>query len=787
MALGGGGWLWVKSERDARQIALGREVNQALNKAAALLYRSKAASPGGAALLAQSREQAQRALALVENTSVDTILATQVRQLQTELDKEENDRRLIAALEEARLAQAGSAPDKKRFALEQAVPLFREAFRAYGLPVGVGNPAAAGTRIREQPAPVREALLAALDEWDELAGDSNALFNEPHREWLRAVLEAADPDDGWGRQVRAARRETDLTKHQPALESLAASADVRKTSAAALVRLARQLRPPQAAALLRRAQHEYPADWWVNQHLGKLLEKMKPPEPDDVVRFQTVAVALRPESAGSRINLGLALMDKGRFDEAIACYRKAIELDPTLAIAHSDLGIALLDKGQTDLAIVSFRKAVELDPKDALAHDGLGDAQSEKGQLEEAIASYREAIEIEPKFAMAHNSLGFALVRNGQTDQAIASYRTAIENDPKLAIAHGNLGTALLRKGRIDEAIACYREAIKINPQLAESYGKLGIALRRASDLGPNDADAHVHVGLALLAANQIDAAAAEFREALKLKPDVAVVHYYLGLALAILGKLDEAVEAHRSAVRLDGEHAGEAIFALGELLRRLGRYDEAIETLHLAMDLARDERRPDQVQRADLARERALHMKAIVARPPALIGGEHVSKDGDRGLTSTVLRYDKKQFGLAARFYADAFCALPRLAGDLKAWHRYNAACYASLAAAARGAGVPNLDDNERSRLRKQALDWLRADLDAWTKLLTIGAPDSSEEVLETMKHWQQDSDLKGIRDEAALGELSPQERAAFAQLWADVAALLKNAMTAPAAGAKS
>ncbi len=54
-------------------------------------------------------------------------------------------------------------------------------------------------------------------------------------------------------------------------------------------------------------------------------------------------------------------------------------------------------------------------------------------------------------------------------------------------------------------------------------------------------------------------------------------------------------------------------------------------------------------------------------------------------------------------------------------------------------------------------------------------------------MKHWQQDSDLKGIRDAAALGELSPQERAAFGQLWADVAALLKNAMTPPAASAKS
>ncbi len=67
------------------------------------------------------------------------------------------------------------------------------------------------------------------------------------------------------------------------------------------------------------------------------------------------------------------------------------------------------------------------------------------------------------------------------------------------------------------------------------------------------------------------------------------------------------------------------------------------------------------------------------------------------------------------------------------------------------------------------------------------IGAPGSSEQVLETMKHWQQDSDLKGIRDEAALRELSLEERAAFARLWADVAALLKNAMTTPHARAKS
>jgi eukaryotic-like serine/threonine-protein kinase len=791
LASGGGGWLWVKSERDARQVALTRDVNGALNKATALHERSKAASSGGAALLAQAREQAQRALALVENGLADAVLATQVRQLQTELDKDERDRTLVAALNHARLAQAESASDKKRFALEQAVPLYREAFRAYGLAAGEGDPTAAAARIRERPAPVREALLAALDEWDDLAGKPEARLNEPHREWLRAVLDAAEPENGWGRQVRAARRETDSAKRQSALEALAKSADVRKISAAPLIQLAWQLGPRQRAALLRRAQQQYPGDFWINQILGTLLRDMKPPELDDAVRFLTAAVALRPESPGCRINLGLALVAKGQLDEAIASYRKAIEIDPQLAMAHSNLGIALLDNGQTDLAIASFRKAIEIDPKDANAYDGLGDAASDKGQLDVAIASYRKAIEIRPMFSTAHNSLGFALLGQSQTDKAIKSFRKAIEIDPELAMAHGNLGIALMRAGRIDPAIASFRKAIEIDPQVTGTYGKLSTALRKVTEVDPNSALAHVNLGLALLAAGQIDVAAAEFREAIRLKPDSAVIHYYLGVALMSMDKLDEAVAAHRVAVRLDGKHAGDAIFALGEMLRRLGRYDEAIETLRQARDIARAEARPDQVrpeevQRAESAIERVSHMNAFVAQLPALFRSESTSEDRTPGSTLAAMRYDTKRYAAAARLYAEAFRAKPSLAEDFRTWHRFNAAGYASLAAAAHAEEEAKLDDTERARLRKQALGWLRADVEAWTKLLENKQPAAGALVLATMKHWQQDSDLAGTRDKAALAKLPPDERAAFTQLWADVANLLKRAATCSAKDAK-
>src|SRR5262249_27123462 len=160
---------WIKAESDARQTALTREVNDALNQATALRERAKTTPVGSAALFGQAREQAQRALALVENGPAEPALKEQVWRLQAELDEEEKDRTLVAALDEARLAQAEMYVSKSRFAWERAVPKFQEAFRAYGLPAGEGEAKVAAEYIRQRPAAVREAIIAALDEWDDLA------------------------------------------------------------------------------------------------------------------------------------------------------------------------------------------------------------------------------------------------------------------------------------------------------------------------------------------------------------------------------------------------------------------------------------------------------------------------------------------------------------------------------------------------------------------------------------------------------------------------------------------
>lgn len=593
LTLGGGGWLWIKNDRDARQVQVAHDVNDALNKATALREKAKAAPVGSAALFAQAREQVQRALALVENGPADGTLITQVTRLQTDLDVEDRDRKLIAALDEARLAQAEVSADNSRFAHERAVPRFREAFRAYGFPAGEGEANVVAERIRQCPTAVQEALVTALDEWDALAGDPKLEIVEPHREWLRAVLGAAEPAEGWTHHFRAACEEKDETRRRTALEKLAAADDVGTLPVRALTRLAGQLEKVQAyataARLLRQAQQQYPADFWVNQDLGTALMKVTPPELNEAVRFLTAALALRSGSPGAHLMLGFALHRKGQFDEAIACFRKAIELDPKFAMAHNNLGAGQASKGQLEEAIASYRKAVELDPKFSMARCNLGASVYYMGQLDEAIACFRQAIELDPKYAEAHSSLGAALKEKGQLDEAIACCRHAIELDPKLAGANTNLGNALASNGQLDEAIASYVKAVQLDPQVAGAYSNLGYALyargqvddaigcyKKALELDPKFAKAYSNLGVALYSKGQVDDAVACFRQAIELDPKYAMAHNYLGGALKSRGQAEEAIACFKKALELDPKYSM-VHRDLGEALLSMGRVDEAI------------------------------------------------------------------------------------------------------------------------------------------------------------------------------------------------------------------
>jgi len=62
-------------------------------------------------------------------------------------------------------------------------------------------------------------------------------------------------------------------------------------------------------------------------------------------------------------------------------------------------------------------------------------------------------------------------------------------------------------------------------------------------------------------------------------------------------------------------------------------------------------------------------------------------------------------------------------------------------------------------------------------TKLVESSNAQQRQAIAETLTHWQQDTDLAGFRDEAALAKLPDNERKGWKSLWANVDALLAKA----------
>jgi eukaryotic-like serine/threonine-protein kinase len=212
---------------------------------------------------------------------------------------------------------------------------------------------------------------------------------------------------------------------------------------------------------------------------------------------------------------------------------------------------------------------------------------------------------------------------------------------------------------------------------------------------------------------------------------------------------------------------------ALGQALLKQGRFAKAKTSTQRALELLPDKHPQRPLVLSQL--QQCNQLLALEAKLADVLAGKAMAA-GNRerfGLLE-VCRLQSRQ-AAAARLYADAFNADAKLADDLSAFHRYNAACAAALAAAGQGNDADKLDDKERSQLRKQALEWLRADLTLWSKRLEDSQAADRQATQKMLQHWQTDTDLAGVRDAEAMKTLPAEEQVVWRQLWADVAQLLK------------
>jgi serine/threonine-protein kinase len=510
-----------------------------------------------------------------------------------------------------------------------------------------------------------------------------------------------------------------------------------------------------APGFLRRVQREHPADFWANLTLGNALKYQGPGE---AIGYYRVALAIRPGVAVGYYNLGEVLRYQNWLDEAIDYYQQALRVDPGNVWAHVNCGSVLAEKDRPDEALDHFRQAVRLDPANVSAQVNLGVALKDKGRLDEALDHLQQAITIDPKNASAQNGLRGVLMRQGRGEEVQAAWRKALEANPPEHDAWFGYAELCLFLGQEEEYRSNCRALLERfganwDPFLAERVG-------RACLLRPGSKD-------------ELAQAAALIDRALAPGPpenDRFRPFFLFAKALAEYrqGRLDSAIALTQGDAPREIRPAARLVRAMAQY--RHGQKEEARRTLAgavLAFDWSADQADNHDAWICHILRREAEAM--ILPNLPAFLEGNYQPRDNDERVALLGVCQFQGLHRAAVRLYADAFAADPKLADDLEAGSRCRAARFAALAAAGRGKDARKLDDQERARLRRQALDWLRGDLAACSR-----ATDRAL-VQKTLLHWQQDADFAGVRDEEALARLPRAEREAWRQLWSDVADLLQ------------
>ncbi len=186
--------------------------------------------------------------------------------------------------------------------------------------------------------------------------------------------------------------------------------------------------------------------------------------------------------------LGLAMgtwLQLTHWHNSVTLFKHTLDVTPNNYLAHNNLGVALSEQGRIEEAMKQYRKVVEINPNYAMAYYNLGLALGQQGRFEETIGYFVKALQIKPNYAEAYYNMGVSLGKMGNYPEELKAYKRAINVKPDYAEAYCNLGAAYAGMGLYSEAIWAFKEAIQLNPGNRVAQHNLKIVYEKIKNLKP--------------------------------------------------------------------------------------------------------------------------------------------------------------------------------------------------------------------------------------------------------------------------------------------------------------
>lgn len=298
---------------------------------------------------------------------------------------------------------------------------------------------------------------------------------------------------------------------------------------------------------------------------------------------------LEPEVLSSFYAADSAFQQKN-YRMALTHLKQAVATDSMVPEMYFLQGKILLELNQFDKARSAFQKVRTLDPEFQGVWFQLGHTAFQQDDYEEALRKYaqeRRAIETHrigyspDAYAAVLIQIGRCYTRLGQIENALQIYQKARLVDSSSAVIYADLGQLYKNEGEFAKGLEYYHRALQ---------------------LASENLEYRYFYGYLLLQTGQPNAAVEQLRIVAEQQPWDYGAQYNLGLALSRIGEsaegqrrleiadtlqdLDYDIQTAQRTVRTFPNNTYRWI-RLGDLLRKAGRYEEAIQAYQVACFLA--------------------------------------------------------------------------------------------------------------------------------------------------------------------------------------------------------
>jgi len=282
-----------------------------------------------------------------------------------------------------------------------------------------------------------------------------------------------------------------------------------------------------------------------DSHVQRAREAWEDEDWATVITESDLALAVDPDSADALVLRGSAFFWQGAIERAQQDLDRAVALAPDLAVAHFHRGLVLWNLGELDAAIEEVERAIALDPDDFEAHHALlalqGNQAEEALDHETARACYEGIPSESFLYGYACLHLGFVQFDQADFEGARKSFERAQDAGEDPALAGLGRAVALQQLRRMEESLAVLQELPADDPRV------LGALVQVHQDLGDHEA--------ALRACERLVA----------LDPGDGQSLLYRAEVLRRLGRAEEAERDLERAMKVPGQ-AATALMLLGFL-----------------------------------------------------------------------------------------------------------------------------------------------------------------------------------------------------------------------------